>query len=325
MNESVHPSLPRGLKSSPSGVYVDLRELTALQFKASGFTFLPRQPIHSLLSGKHASRLRGRGLNFEELRRYQPGDDIRTMDWRVTARVRKPYVRVYTEERDRPCLLVVDQRVAMFFGSVRNMKSVAAAELAAIGAWRVLSQKDRVGAVVFNDSTVDEIRPHRSRSAVMQILGSLVKYNHSLSLDAGVQPKPAMLNEALRRTDRLATHDFLVCIITDGNGFDDESRRLLTRIARHNDVLFGFVYDPMEAELPDAGSLVMGDGSSQVEVDTARARLRERYRDSFDEHRRIGREFLLQREAPVLPICTDRDVADQLRTQLNSTRVPAKR
>ena len=94
------------------------------------FHFRPRQPVHSLLAGRHASRLRGRGLAFEELRPYLPGDDIRTMDWHVTARTGKPHVRVYTEEKDRPVLLVVDQRQNMFFGSKRAMKSVAAAEAA---------------------------------------------------------------------------------------------------------------------------------------------------------------------------------------------------
>src|SRR5262249_54987614 len=133
------------------GVYASVEQLVALKSRARGFSFLPRQPVHSLLAGRHASRLRGRGLNFDEIRRYQPGDDIRQIDWKVTARTRKTHSRVYTEERERTTLLLVDQRLSMFFGSVRSMKSVTAAEAAALAAWRVLSQQDRVGAVVFND------------------------------------------------------------------------------------------------------------------------------------------------------------------------------
>ena len=117
--------------SELSGVYANLQDLIKLQHKASGFSFLPKQPVHSLLSGRHASRLRGRGLDFEEIRRYLPGDDIRTMDWKVTARTKKPHIRVYTEERERPVLLVVDQRMSMFFGSTSRMKAVTAAEAAA--------------------------------------------------------------------------------------------------------------------------------------------------------------------------------------------------
>src|SRR5215510_13575283 len=155
--------------STEAGVYVDLEGLVALRHRARGFSFLPRQPIQSLLAGRHASRLRGRGLNFEEIRRYQIGDDVRQIDWKVTARTRKTHSRVFTEERERTTLLLVDQRVTMFFGSVRKMKSVTAAEAAALAAWRVLAQQDRVGALVFDDSHIEEVRPHRSRANVMRI------------------------------------------------------------------------------------------------------------------------------------------------------------
>ena len=89
------------LSAPRPGVYVDLDELIALEHKARSVSFLPRQPVHSLLSGRYASRMRGRGLNFEEIRDYRPGDDVRTIDWKVTARLQKPHVRVFNEERDR--------------------------------------------------------------------------------------------------------------------------------------------------------------------------------------------------------------------------------
>jgi hypothetical protein len=147
----VHDCLRHPCPPSHPGVYADLSELVRLKFRTRGFSFLPRQPVQSILAGRHASRLRGRGLNFEEIRRYLPGDDIRNMDWRVTARMRTPHVRVYTEERDRPVLLVVDQRQSRFFGSRRAMKSVVAAEATALAAWRVLQAGDRVSGLVFDD------------------------------------------------------------------------------------------------------------------------------------------------------------------------------
>ena len=134
-------------------------------------------------------RLRGRGLNFEEIRRYLPGDDIRTMDWHITARTRKPHMRVYTEERDRPVLLVVDQRLPMFFGSQRAMSWW----------WRLRPQRLRRGArspaatalraLVFNDlDIVDDHTPASSRRQVMRILQAVVEKNHALRVDAPVQP-----------------------------------------------------------------------------------------------------------------------------------------
>jgi uncharacterized protein (DUF58 family) len=315
MNASVKASADR---NGSTGVYASLPDLVASQRKATGFSFLPRQPVQSLLAGRRASRLRGRGLNFEEIRRYQMGDDIRQIDWKATARMRKTYSRVYTEERERATLLLVDQRITMFFGSIKNTKSVTAAQAAALAAWRVLAQKDRVGALVFNDSKIEEIRPQRSHSTVMRILHAIIRQNHELSLNNGAETNPSMFNEVLRRCDRLAKHDSLICIISDAFGNDEESRHLLTRIGQHNDVLFGFVHDPLEVELPAAGSLVFSDGKLQLEVDTNNRSFRERFRTSFAEERAAGRKFLLQRETPVLPLSTGEDVAEQVRRQLGA-------
>jgi uncharacterized protein (DUF58 family) len=205
--------------------------------------------VHSLLAGRHASRLRGRGLNFEEIRRYLPGDDIRNMDWHITARTRKPYVRVYTEERDRPVLLIVDQRLRMFFGSQRAMKSVVAAEVAALAAWRALNVGDRVAALVFDDRDVVKIAPHRSRYRGMRIPQAVVEKNHALQIEARRQAGPAILNRVLERAVRLAKHNYLVCLMGDGAGADQETVRLITLLGAYNDVLVVFIYNPLEAQV----------------------------------------------------------------------------
>ena len=153
-------------------IHVTLAQLRGLEGPARGLSFLPQQASASVLNGRHASRLRGRGLNFEEMRHYLPGDDIRSIDWKATARTGTPHVRVFTEERDRPALLVVDQRMAMFFGSKLNPKSVTAAEAAAIAAFRILDAGDRVGGIVFNDTDLLEFVPKRSRRTVYALLES---------------------------------------------------------------------------------------------------------------------------------------------------------
>lgn len=298
------------------GVYAGLTWLMTLEFKARGISFLPRQPIHSLLAGRHASRLRGRGLNFEEIRRYLPGDDIRSMDWHVTARLQKPHVRVYSEERDRPVLLVVDQRQSMFFGTRRCMKSVAAAEVAAAGAWRVFHAGDRVGAIVFNDAELIEIEPHRSRPRVMRILQAIVRLNHQLSPNPAVPPNPGMLNEALRRAQRLAKHDCLVCTVSDGLGVDAETERLAREIAAHNDMLVTFIFDPLEERLPGAGRLVFSHAGRQLQVDTSSPALRRDYAADFEQRQAAVDRFCRQGQVPRLRISTERDVAEQIREQL---------
>lgn len=304
---------------STDGVYASLDELVRLRSYAKGFSFLPKQPINSLLAGRHASRLRGRGLNFEEFRKYLPGDDIRQIDWKVTARTRKPHSRVYTEERERPVILLVDQRIGMFFGSRLNLKSVTACEIAAIAAWRTIAVQDRIGAVVFNDESIQGIRPHRSQTTVMQILQSAIDMNHVMRADSTVRSKPEMLNEALRHTLHLAKHDCLVVMITDGTSENEETTQLVTEIARHNDVLIAFVFDPLEADLPTNGSLIFSDGGRQLAIDGRSATLRQQYQADFVEHRRKAKEFLLTREVPVIPVSAAEPTLAQLAAALGRT------
>ena len=232
----------------PPGVYANLDDLIRIQFKARDFSFLPQQPVTSVLSGRYASRLRGRGLNFEEIRRYLPGDDIRTMDWKVTARTRSPHVRVYTEEKDRAVVLIVDQRINMFFGTRDKLKSVTTAELAALGAWRAVDVGDRVGAVIFNDAELIDIQPQRSQKTVMSILGAVVNMNHALRADTQVEPNPGMLNRALEKALQLAPHDVLIVMISDFFGVDEQTERLTARMAEHNDVLGLLVHDPIRLQ-----------------------------------------------------------------------------
>jgi len=311
----------RKRKSGPEaqqGIYANLDDLMRLRFKASGFSFLPRQPIHSILSGRHSSRLRGRGLNFEELRNYLPGDDTRNIDWKVTARTREPYVRVYTEEKDRTVWLLIDQRISMFFGSRWKMKSVVAAETAAVAAWRVLSQGDRVGAVIYDDSELTVIPPHRSEERVAQILKEVIRKNHALNAKSEVQPGPHMLNLALKRVAALARHDCLVCLLGDGSGIDEDTRKFVTRLTEHNDVLSVFIYDPLEQAMPEAGRLVFSDGRSQLEFNTSEKSLRERYGDDFKQRLERMRSTSRRHAIPLLPVHTAGPVLEQVRDLLGN-------
>jgi len=301
------------------GAYADLDVLVRLQSEARGFSFLPRQPIRSTLAGRHASRLRGRGLNFEELRRYLPGDDVRNIDWKVTARTRKPHVRVYTEERDRPALLLVDQRGSMFFGSRRVMKSVVAAEAAALAAWRILDVGDRVGGLVFDDHDVTEIRPHRSRERVMRLLRAVVDKNQRLSAEKTLEPSSMQLNAVLERAVRIAKHDHLIVLISDLLGADVETERLFTLLTRHNDVVLVFTYDLLEARVPDSGRVVVGKGELQLEIDTSSTRLRKSFEEGWQGRLEAIRSIARKCGVPMLAIETSASVGAQVRRQLGGS------
>jgi len=257
-------------------IHADLAHLAGIEARARGFDFLPRQPVGSALSGRRASRLRGRGLEFEELRAYLPGDDVRGIDWKVTARTGVPHVRVTREERDRPALLVVDQRMSMFYGTVLNMKSVTAAEIAALAAWRILGQGDRVGGLVLTDQSFGGVPARRSRGAVLRLLDLVAAANLALAAEAPVVPDAAArLDAALARAAEIVTHDWLLLVVSDFDGAGDATLRTLTRISRANDIVLAIVHDPSAHETPAKGRIVVGDGRLQVELDLADARVRQ--------------------------------------------------
>ncbi len=293
-------------------VRTTLTHLRSLEAKARSLSFLPRQPARSVLNGRHASRLRGRGLNFEELRDYLPGDDIRSIDWKVTARTGTPHVRVYTEERDRPTLIVVDQRMSMYFGSVLNMKSVTAAETAALVAFRILDQDDRVGGIVFGDDHIAEIRPERSRAALNRFLTALANANGLLESDA---PNAARMpiNRVLRAVARIAPKNHLIIVLSDFANIDNGTHRIVSGLARRNDLVLGLVTDPYGQELPEGIRLVVSDGELQAEIDAAdrgrhqalRDMVKGRLAEILDWQRTLG--------VPVLPLTASEETLPQLR------------
>ena len=297
-------------KTVKAKVHIELEELVRLQFDRHRFSFLPRQPIHSLLSGQHASRLRGRGLQFEELRHYRPGDDIRNIDWHATARLRKPHVRVYSEERERTVLFLVDQRSGMHFGSARATKAVAAAELAALGAWRTLDVKDRVGAIIFGDEETALVAPQRSRENVHRICGELARMNQNLSVEK-TESNPNAMNEALSQAVNLVRHDNLIVLISDCYGADETTRKHITQLASHNDVLAALVYDPLGIRLPSASGLEATDGKTRISIPN-NARFNRDYEAAFTEWGQLLRDRFSGLKIPILPICTHDDIADQV-------------
>ncbi|WP_027581026.1 DUF58 domain-containing protein [Bradyrhizobium sp. Ai1a-2] len=295
------------------GVYVDLEELIALEQRGRHVSFLPKQPVHSLLSGRFASRMRGRGLNFEEIRDYRPGDDVRSIDWKVTARLQKPHVRVFNEERDRQALLVVDQRLSMFFGSRLAMKSVTAAQAAAIGAWRVLGVGDRVGAIVFNDNDLAEIRARRSRATVLQILSTIVAQNQALSVGRGLVTAPIMLNTALQHAERRALHDATIIVISDFDGADDVTRKMIGALTRHNDVVAVLVHDPLQSDLPASAAMTVTDGELQIQLEVGRDSVRQSIMLATQERLRGVFAWTHELGVPVLPLSAAEEIVPQLR------------
>jgi uncharacterized protein (DUF58 family) len=305
--------------------YAELDALIALEYKARGFSLRHNQPVRSLLFGRRSSHVRGRGLDFEELRNYVAGDDVRSIDWRVTARAQKPYIRVYSEERDRPTMLVVDQRINMFFGSRRSMKSVVAAEAAAITAWRVFTEGDRVGAFIFNDETIEQVRMHRSRATVLRILDRIITLNKQLRSNQMTPASPAKLNEVLDKVARICHHDALILIASDFDGADAKTRDLLLHLSQSNDVICALAYDPLAVESLASGQLVVSNAMLQVELRLNDQKIREGMRTASDDRLKNVLSWQHELNIPVLPLSTAEDVSEQVRHLLGHIAARGRR
>lgn len=297
-------------------VYVSLGQLMALQFQTRGLSFVARQPQGSILAGNHASRLRGRGLNFDELRRYQPGDDLRHLDWRASLRTGKPVIRTFTEERDRPALIVVDQRMSMFFGSVRSFKSAVAAELGALVAWMVFNAGDRVGGLVFNDERIDSVAPLRSRKRVETLCSRIVQQNVALSASNPDHEADGQLDKVLQQCLALAGHDHLICIVSDFAGAGDRTLQLMRQLSAHNDVIALQVYDPLALNVPDTGHLMVTQGQLQVELAVQKRQVRQPLGDFLGGRLKDVASLLRRSQVPLLMISTALPAVDQLRDEL---------
>lgn len=300
-------------------VYVSLAQLMALEFKARDLSFLARQPQGSILAGNHASRLRGRGLNFDELRRYQPGDDLRHLDWRASLRTGKPVVRTFTEERDRPALIVVDQRMSMFFGSQRSFKSATAAELAALAAWMVFHAGDRVGGLVFNDRRIDSIAPLRSRKRVEALLSRVAEQNRALNAGNPDAEDEDQLDKALQRCLAVAGHDHLLCIVSDFAGAGERTLQLLRQLSAHNDVIALQVYDPMALKLPNNGRLLVTQGELQVELAIEKRNVHQPLGDFLSGRLNDVATLLRRSQVPLMMISTAEAAHAQLRAELGKS------
>jgi len=307
------------MKVQAEGVYVTLSELLKFGYMPKNFNIRPNAAVLTKLSGRHQSGMRGRGMDFSEMKQYVQGDDTRNMDWKATRRTGKPYIRVYNEERDRNVWLVVSQMNSMFFGSKERMKSVSAAHTAALMAFKALEMGDRVGAVVYNNDEVKFFKATSSKNNVVQIMTEVERQNHLLNAANGNNHK-GNLAKSLKILSSLAKHDDLVVIIGDGRAMDEETAKHITRINVHNDVIGILVYDPMEEEIVKSKSLFFTDGVDTVDVDSSDKKFIERYAERLHGRKEMFRQLSRKNALPVLSITTERPVLDQLYEQLSMGR-----
>jgi uncharacterized protein (DUF58 family) len=294
-----------------NGTTVSLPELIALRFQAQTIALSKhRRKVGSKFSraGENSAIAFGRGLEFAEVREYQAGDDIRTMDWRVTARTGKPHTKLYQEERERSLFLAVDYCQDMFFGTRVAFKSVIAARAAALIAWVAMEGHHRIGSLLFSDDQRVETRPKIGQQGVLPLLKRLAEMSEQPAKSSQSQA----LSQALVRLNRVATPGSTVVLISDCSGLDKVAENHLCQLASHCQVMIVFVYDPVEKNLPEDQSYAFTNGEQFTALDCSDLTLQKNYTEQFCEREAYFRKQSLQLGISFIALATNDSMVDVL-------------
>ncbi|HRQ63781.1 MAG TPA: DUF58 domain-containing protein [Xanthomonadaceae bacterium] len=264
------------------GSLADLDALIGLRLRTGELRSARSRRARAPVTGMHGSRFRGRGVDYQESRAYAPGDDIRNMDWRLTARSGRPFTKLFEEERERPVLLMLDTNPCMRFGTRIRFKSVQAAQLGALLAWHTVEAGDRIGFLAFGSDRSD-LRPRGGRPGALRSLRALA----DSSAPAQSLPEES-LSQGLDRARRIARPGTRIVLLTDGASWDARSEGLIARLRQHCDFALCLISDTLERTPPPPGLYRLGDGEHQVELDLGRAAVRENWLAHFSGiHQRV--------------------------------------
>ena len=283
-----------------SGIWIEKMELPELVSLANKKSSKKNIKKTAIFSGSYLNKIKGRGMEFAEARLYQPGDDVRHIDWRVTARSGKTHTKLFREERERPVMLLLDQSRSMFFGSKIRLKSVQAARIAALIGWHSLLNGDRVGGVLFSEKSHCEFRPRSSQKHYLRLLSNITT-DHNYIVDNMKENYwdfnyDYLLNHALRRLRHVVQSGSLVYIFSDFSGYNEESRKHFFQLTKHSQVNAFLVIDPLEKEISTRGRYAMSDGRNISWFNAGESEIRKKFFISFKKnHLKLAKELRMCR------------------------------
>jgi len=290
------------------GIHISLDELIQLRSSASKIQLTPRQKITNQGGGGYVSKLRGRGIEFDEVRPYQCGDDIRAMDWRVTARTGKPHIKLFHEDRERPVYIVIDYSSSMFFGTRVAYKSVIASQIAALLAWSAILNGDRVGAVLFSPENYTALKPRSRKQGILPLLKALSEYSQT----SQQQPKQANFSVALHRLRQVLTPGSLIFLISDFLHINQGMEQHLNRISQHNEVIACAIYDPLEIQAPPPNNYTITNGEQRMTFNSASERFCQEYAAQFTQQQNGLKTTLQKHNISTIDIVSNTPLLESL-------------
>lgn len=297
------------------GVFLEIDDLIKYSFIARSIHFRKNSKVNSIMAGRHASKLRGRGMDFEESRAYVNGDDIRNIDWKVTAKLQKTYTKVFQEEKEHPAVIVTDLTKSMFFGSKKNMKSVCASQITALMAYKLSNDGDRVGGIVFNDNKVEMFKPKRDKKTILHFLEKVVTMNNDLAQISSEKNIESLQTTVFERLHNLISHDYTLVVISDFKRYRLEVIQALLDASVHNDVIVFKVYDELEKNIPD-DRIDISDGENHIEINGKDKKTVNAIRLDFENKQKKFIDELNSYKIPVFLINTESPIEEQIREQL---------
>jgi uncharacterized protein (DUF58 family) len=316
----------RASTSFGNGVACSVDELISLKAQAEKLHFPLKHRSRSQLSGGKRSSLRGRGIDFDEVRAYQAGDEIRSIDWKVTARTGKAHTKVYKEEKEKPVFVLLDLRSHMFFGSRRYFKSVSACHIASLLAWSSIKNGDRFGGIIFSETKDEEIKPKSNNKAALSFIHSASKYSETLvqlvgsaANESNSKIQTNTLANSLEKLHKIVRPGSLIYLISDFHDFNEDASQSLSLMSRHNDLIAVHIYDQLERELPQAKKLMFTNESASEnavsEIHATQNKVRKEYQTFFENKKQAIENLLLDSKVPSIYINTELEAFEQLQTQ----------
>lgn len=291
--------------------HIDLQHLLDMRHYLHNFELFNTSLQPSTLLGLHRSRLRGRGMDFDQVRAYQTGDDARSIDWRVTARTGEVHTKVFHEERERPTFILVEQSLHLFFASTGCFKSVLAAQAAGLFAWASLHNNDRIGGLVFDEKSVQHVPIHRNRHSVLHFLQAIADANQRLQ-QPSTTPLSNPLPQALQHAQHLSRPGSLMILICNERHLNDATRLRLCHLAKHSELVLLPLSDPLEHALPELAQARFRLGASSLNIDTQNATLRQQWQQTGAVYQTAWQDLAQQTNAFLLPLSTQTSLFEQL-------------